>query len=112
MGIIKTPLGEIIVKVDNKEIDYKYKKYDNDSTCPDLLGRYLIEVQSEPTGQKYKISCEIMSNNLLKGEIESGEMLSCMGFYGEDSIKLSIGTYGEEQDMIHPILFIQQTTTI
>ncbi|KXB72773.1 MAG: hypothetical protein E6970_00170 [Peptostreptococcus sp.] len=95
MKRLNTPLGDISIKINDKEISYEYKKCANDRTCPNLLGRYLIEIISKPTGEEYSISCEIINNKSLKSEIENGEMLECIGFYGEGRIKLSIGAYGE-----------------
>ena len=95
MKRLNTPLGDIFIKINGKEIDYEYKKCANDRTCSNLLGRYLIEIISKPTGEEYSISCEIINNQSLKSEIETGEMLECIGFYGEERVKLSIGAYGE-----------------
>lgn len=95
MKRLNTPLGDIFIKINGKEIGYEYKKCANDRTCSNLLGRYLIEIISKPTGEEYSISCEIINNQSLKSEIETGEMLECIGFYGEERVKLSIGAYGE-----------------
>lgn len=95
MEKLKTPFGDIIVKIDGKEVGYKIKKYENDPTCPNLLGRYLIEIEFKPTGKEHKITCEIAGNKNLKAEIEPGEMLECLSFYSEERIKMSIGVYGE-----------------
>lgn len=35
-----TPLGEIVILIDNKVIDYKYKKLINSEYCKDLDGKY------------------------------------------------------------------------
>ena len=95
MKRLNTPLGDIFIKINGKEIGYEYKKCANDRTCSNLLGRYLIEIISKPTGEEYSISCEIINNQSLKSEIETGEMLECIGFYGQERVKLSIGAYGE-----------------
>lgn len=95
MKRLNTPLGDIFIKINGKEIGYEYKKCANDRTCSNILGRYLIEIRSKPTGEEYSISCEIINNQSLKSEIETGEMLECIGFYGEKRVKLSIGAYGE-----------------
>ena len=95
MKRLKTLLGDISIKINGREIGYEYKKCANDRTCPNLLGRYLIEIISKPTGKEYSISCEIVNNQSLKSEIETGEMQECISFYSEERIKLSIGAYGE-----------------
>ena len=95
MKRLNTPFGDISIKINDKEISYEYKKCTNDRTCLNLLGRYLIEITSIPKGEEYSISCEIVNNQSLKSEIETGEMLECISFYGEERIKLSIGAYGE-----------------
>lgn len=96
MDKLNTPFGDIIVKINNQEIEYHYKKCDNDRTCPNLLGRYLIEIELNPKEcKKYCISCEVSDSYLLKSEIETGEMLECQSFYSQDRVKLSIGVYGE-----------------
>ena len=95
MKRLNSPFGEISIKINDIEINYEYKKCANDRSCPNLLGRYLIEITSKPIGKEYSITCEIAKNQFLKSEIESGEMLECIGFYGEERRKLSIGAYGE-----------------
>ena len=95
MKRLNTPLGDISIKINEKEISYEYKKCANDRTCPNLLGRYLIEIISKPTGEEYSISCEIIKNQSLRSDVETGEMLECIGFYGKERVKLSIGAYGE-----------------
>lgn len=66
MKRLNIPLGDISIKVNNKEIGYEYKKCANDRTCPNLLGRYLIEIISKPTDEEYSISCEIVKKSILK----------------------------------------------
>ena len=95
MEKLQTPLGEIVVTIGHREIDYAYRSCEMDRTCPNLLGRYLIEVEFPPTGEEYEILCELQGDALYQTEIETGEMLECLSFYSKERIKLSIGGYGE-----------------
>ncbi len=41
---LHTPLGKIIILVDDRDVPYTYRKVLLDRTCPNLDGRYTIEV--------------------------------------------------------------------
>ena len=93
--MLKTPLGNIIIQIDNKTISYNAISAICDSTCNDLDGRYLICISFVPDGRKHVITCYI--EDYLpseKDDIESGENLELKSFYAK-SCKLSIGMEGE-----------------
>lgn len=88
-----TPFGEIKICIDDNEIEYTaHRGKALENLCPDIIGRYQIEVLFIPDGNEHKISCTFPTVKNIKGYGESGEDLECQGFYGEDKIKLSIGT--------------------
>lgn len=94
MGL-RTPLGEIIVSIDEKEIDYNYYKIKNNDRCKDLLGRYLINICFKCDGIEHTISCCIKDyKKTIKDDIETGENLELKSFF-KDNIKLSIGMEGD-----------------
>lgn len=93
--MLKTPLGDIILQIDNKSISYNAISAICDKTCKDLDGRYYICISFVPDEKKHEITCFI--NNYLPSEndsIESGESLELKSFYAK-SYKLSIGMEGE-----------------
>ena len=93
--MLKTPLGNIVIQIDNKTISYNAINVICDSTCNDLDGRYFICIPFGPDGRKHEITCFI--ENYLPSEnddIESGENLELKSFYAK-SCKLSIGMEGE-----------------
>ena len=95
-NIITTPMGEIKVLIDDVETQYvPLKGVPIENLCPDILGRYQIEIQFIPDGKEHTISCVFPQDKSIKGHVESGEDLECQGFYNNNGIKLSIGTEGE-----------------
>lgn len=103
--MLVTPLGEIIIFCNNKKIEYKAVSIENDKTCIDLDGRYLITLHIEPNGKKQKISCKIkMYTPSSNDGIETGENLELKSFY-KDKIKLSIGMEGDTGYLIDGIRY-------
>ena len=93
---IITPMGDITILIDDIETRYvPLKGAPLENLCPDVLGRYQIEIQFLPDGKEHTISCVFPYNKSIKGYGESGEDLECQGFYDNNCIKLSIGTEGE-----------------
>ncbi len=93
--MIETPLGKIEIWIDDKQISYSECKLDNISLCPDLLGRYKVEVAFEPDGKEHIISCKIKDYQGTKEDSpESGERLECKAFYKNDC-KVSLGMEGD-----------------
>lgn len=92
---LKTPLGEIEIFIDNSKIEYNYKKLENDCSCENLDGRYVIKVIFEPDGNEHKISYRI-KNYIATAEddVETGENLELKSFF-KNNIKLSIGMVGD-----------------
>ncbi len=93
---IITPMGEIKILIDDVETQYApLKGAPIENLCPDVIGRYQIEIQFLPDGKEHTISCVFPQDKSIKGYVESGENLECQGFYNNNGIKLSIGTEGE-----------------
>ena len=53
-----TPLGEIDILIDGREIEYDFQIVDVDSSCKDVEGRYAIQVSFVPDGREHIISCQ------------------------------------------------------
>lgn len=63
--------------------------------CPDISGRFGIEILYEPDGKQHTISCRIKKYHASsRDEIEPGERLELKSFYRENT-KLSIGMEGD-----------------
>lgn len=92
MDKLDTPFGFIDIQIDGKSIPYEARegrrlKY----LCPNVLGRYQIEIQFIPDGKEHTISCVFNTPKKYKAGQESGENLESQGFYSEDRYKMSIG---------------------
>lgn len=94
--MLATPLGYIAIYIDDKKVDYIEKNIGiSDQLCPDVDGRYSIEVNFIPDGKVHTISCIIDKYISSKEDgIESGERLELKSFYRRNA-KLSIGMEGE-----------------
>ena len=93
---IITPMGDITILIDDVATRYvPLKGASIEILCPDVLGRYQIEIRFIPDGKEHTISCVFPQDKSIKGYVESGEDLECQGFYNNNGIKLSIGTEGE-----------------
>ena len=75
--MLTTPLGDIEIYIDNKKIEYVERNIStSDKLCPDVDGRYSIEVNFIPDGKFHVISCKIKDYISSKEDgIESGERL-------------------------------------
>lgn len=90
-----TPLGEIDILIDGREIEYDFQTVDVDSSCKDVEGRYAIQVSFVPDGREHIISCKIRDYKPSEmDDIESGENLELKSFYNGGA-KLSIGMEGD-----------------
>lgn len=94
---IVTPLGEIQVLVDGKAYPHRVVKLEKEAVlCPDIDGRYWIEVAFIPDGREHKITCQLIPSQPVKVYGESDERYECNSFMSADMrIKLSIGIYAE-----------------
>ena len=94
--MLTTPLGDIEIYINDKKIEYVERNIRiSDKLCPDIDGRYSIEVNFIPDGKFHVISCKIKDYISSKEDgIESGERLELKSFY-RDNIKLSIGMEGD-----------------
>lgn len=91
-----TPFGEIEIKIDGDEIEYEALEGEKiESLCPNVLGRYQIEIEYFPDGKEHEISCVFLTDEKYNRTPESGENLECQSFYNEKRYKLSIGLIGE-----------------
>ena len=90
-----TPLGDIEIYIDDKKIEYVERNIRiSDKLCPDVDGRYSIEVNFIPDRKFHVISCKIKDYISSKEDgIESGERLELKSFY-RNNTKLSIGMEG------------------
>ena len=94
--MLTTPLGDIEIYIDYRKVEYTEKNIGVlDKLCPDVNGRYAIEVDFVPDGKVHTISCKIKGFISSKEDgIESGERLELKSFYGGNT-KLSIGMEGD-----------------
>ena len=91
--MLTTPLGDIEIYIDNEK--YAVKNIGaSERLCPDVRGRFCIEISYEPDGKQHTISCKIKKYHASsRDEIEPGECLELKSFYRENT-KLSIGMEG------------------
>ena len=94
--MLTTPLGDIEIYIDNEKVEYAVKNIGaSERLCPDISGRFGIEILYEPDGKQHTISCRIKKYHASsRDEIEPGECLELKSFYRENT-KLSIGMEGE-----------------
>lgn len=90
---IVTPLGEITIEIDGSPAPFELTKlYPEEHICPDVAGRFMIEVDRLPDGKEHKISCVLRPSQPIKAFSESGERLECQGFYSiDEKTKVSVG---------------------
>ena len=89
---LETPVGEIFILLDGKAIPYVAKKGEPlDVLCPDVLGRYQIDLDIKPDGREHTIACFPAGKVITDTDVQTGERLESMAFYSEDRYKLSIG---------------------
>ena len=89
--MINTPLGDLIVSIDDTEIEYTAIAVPLDHRCDKLNGRYYICLELENDGKPHTITCCISGYTPSeKDGAEDGEDLLLMSFFN-GSAKLSIG---------------------
>lgn len=92
MEYLETPFGKVKILIDDIEVTYcAVKKQPNERLCPNVVGRYHIDVDFAPDGKEHEIKCIIEELSCSDRGPESGEMLECQAFYNTDNWKLSIG---------------------
>lgn len=86
--------------IDNEKVEYTVKNIGaSERLCPDISGRFGIEMLYEPDGKQHTISCRIKKYHASsRDEIEPGERLKLKSFYRENT-KLSI-VWKETQGII------------
>lgn len=93
--MLKTPLGEIIIQIDDQIISYNTIKLPLDHTCQNLDGRYCIRIPFIPNGKNHEICCYIKDYIPHDDDgLETGERLELKSFYA-NKCKLSIGAEGD-----------------
>ncbi len=95
--MLATPIGRLIVAIDEQPIDYYAEKVRPDEFCPDINGRYLIEIDLPPDEKEHKISCrmeEYLPNGMEKAE--SDEKLETKIFY-QKQVTLALGMKADTQ---------------
>lgn len=88
-----TPLGTVTMEIDGQPVPFELTKLGPvDFICPDVAGRFMLEVNYEPDGKRHLLCCKLFSSEPVKHYSESGERLECHGYYSDDEkIKVSIG---------------------
>lgn len=85
--MLMTPIGPIIILINDIEISYSFQPLSNLSPYfPDVSGRFSILVSSK---EQATVRC-VLQNNTIVGQSETGENLEAISFYYDD-VKLSIG---------------------
>jgi hypothetical protein len=97
MNQLTTPLGTITIEIDGRPVPFTLTRLRPDERlCPDVAGRYMLEIDFEPDGSEHLISCCLHPSQHIAGYAESGECLMCYGYYSEDEgTKVSIGIESE-----------------
>ena len=88
-----TPLGSVVIYIDDWQVKYSAIKLNNDSVLfPNIDYRYKIIIEYENDNLPHCICCAIedIDYSKVKDYPESGERLECKAFY-QDNVKLSIG---------------------
>ncbi|MBQ3546803.1 MAG: hypothetical protein IJA34_17735 [Lachnospiraceae bacterium] len=92
MKYLETPFGKVKIFIDDIEMSYDFLKIKpNEILCPNIVGRYHIDVYFIPDGKEHEIKCIIDGILYSDRGPESGEMLECQSFYNINNWKLSIG---------------------
>ena len=82
---LMVPFGEIKVLIDNVDIEYTWENVEKDRTCPNLDGRYKIQINFEPDGKHHTISCIIDNISVdIEIDVETGENLECRSLYSKN----------------------------
>ncbi len=93
---LMTPFGKISILVDGKDIEYLPKKLDLLEDCPNVKGRYLIDINFNPDGKNHDISCLLKDMKNFKSDSASGEDVQSITFYNHDKWALEISVRGEQ----------------
>jgi hypothetical protein len=89
--MIDTPIGKIVVNIDNKECCYKWIKLPNQMENFQVDGRYKIVIPFLSHKCNIKCQLKIENNEKYSKNIETGEDLELISIYYK-GYKLSIGT--------------------
>lgn len=93
--ILSTPLGNIIILVDDTQLNYDAISVKRNITCKDVCGRYKIIIDFTPDGQEHQIMCIVDGYEKTDDDyIDTGENLELKNFI-KNNIKLSIGMEGD-----------------
>lgn len=93
--MLSTPLGNIMILIDDMPYSYDAVSVEKDRTCPDIAGRYRIIVELIPDGREHEIKCIIDGYEKTDDDnVETGEDLELKSFV-KDNIKLSVGMEGD-----------------
>lgn len=88
---LNTPLGRILVFIDDNSVEYNAVKLEPlQKVCRDVKGRYYIKIHFTPDGKEHEIKCILEDTKDIKAAIES-DRLECQGFYNKERWKLSMG---------------------
>jgi hypothetical protein len=95
--MLQTALGEIIISINGKEINYTAEELSNSEKCFFVDKRYKIAIDDiEGKNEETSIECKLINANglILETGKESGEDLELISIYYNNT-KLSIGVEGE-----------------
>ncbi len=92
--MLKTPLGAIKIKINDKPFLYSCFDFPRRSTNFCVDGRYGIILERIEKGTQVWIELAFDECTRVKKNVESGERLSLISFE-EDTIKVSIGAIGD-----------------
>ena len=90
---LNTPLGDISVLFDGKEVTYQYFAIPKNPRNPDIKGYFAVYYSYETDHRKHKLRF-IIKGFKGRGEPKSGERLETVEFFRDD-LKLSMGIEAE-----------------
>lgn len=92
--VLKTPFGDIKLRLDEKDIAYEVRGVKRDDRLyPDVDGLFLVAFDFIPDGNTHELQC-ILENAEYLAYPETGERLEAVAFYINKS-KISIGCEGD-----------------
>lgn len=92
-----TPFGEICIRIDGTAVPYIAEPGKKDRKLwPNVLGRYRIQTDFKPDGEKHDLSCTfddegIYRDSDIRRDYEGGRNLECQAFYNSMNYKMSLG---------------------
>ena len=93
-----TPLGTITLEIDAQRASFELTRLRPvEHICPDIAGRFMLEVEFEPDRKRHMICCKLLPSEPVRQYPEPGERFECQSYYSEDEkTKVSIGIEADE----------------